>query len=75
MIARRGPHGKGIRVVRAGADYNDGMSDLFATVNPAAPLAERLRPQAIDDVIGQRHLLAPGQAAARSPSRRASRTR
>lgn len=26
----------------------------------AAPLAERLRPQTLDDVVGQRHLLAPG---------------
>ena len=37
------------------------VTDLFATVNPAAPLADRLRPTAIDDVIGQRHLLAPGK--------------
>ena len=29
--------------------------------NPATPLAERLRPQRIDEVIGQRHLLAPGK--------------
>ena len=28
----------------------------------AAPLADRLRPQHIDDVVGQRHLLAPGRA-------------
>ncbi|MEO5845345.1 MAG: AAA family ATPase, partial [Caldimonas sp.] len=27
----------------------------------AAPLAERLRPKSIDDVIGQRHLLGPGK--------------
>ena len=37
------------------------MTDLFATANPAAPLAERLRPKSITDVIGQRHLLAPGK--------------
>src|SRR6478735_6781772 len=37
------------------------MTDLFATANPAAPLADRLRPKTIDDVIGQRHLLAPGK--------------
>ena len=37
------------------------MPDLFATENPATPLAERLRPKTIDDVIGQRHLLAPGK--------------
>lgn len=28
----------------------------------AAPLADRLRPQTIDEVVGQRHLLAPGAA-------------
>ena len=28
---------------------------------PAAPLAERLRPKAIDEVIGQSHLLGPGK--------------
>jgi putative ATPase len=36
-------------------------TDLFAVVNPATPLAERLRPKAIEDVIGQRHLLDPGK--------------
>ncbi len=37
------------------------MNDLFAPASPAAPLAERLRPAAITEVIGQRHLLAPGK--------------
>ena len=37
------------------------MNDLFTTANPAAPLADRLRPATIDEVIGQRHLLAPGK--------------
>jgi putative ATPase len=38
------------------------MSDLFAPPLPAAtPLAERLRPQSIADVIGQRHLLGAGK--------------
>ena len=40
------------------------MSDLFATAAPpvaSAPLAERLRPRTLADVIGQRHLLAPGK--------------
>ena len=38
------------------------MSDLFDTdPRASAPLAERLRPKSIDDVIGQRHLLAPGK--------------
>jgi len=36
-------------------------SDLFAVVNPATPLAERLRPKSIAEVIGQRHLLGPGK--------------
>jgi putative ATPase len=29
--------------------------------SPAAPLAERLRPRSIDEVLGQRHLLGPGK--------------
>ena len=40
------------------------MTDLFAAATdtgPLTPLAERLRPKSIDDVIGQRHLLAPGK--------------
>jgi putative ATPase len=36
-------------------------TDLFAIVNPATPLAERLRPKTIEEVIGQRHLLDPGK--------------
>jgi putative ATPase len=36
-------------------------SDLFPAPAPAAPLAERLRPRSIDEVLGQRHLLAPGR--------------
>jgi len=37
------------------------MSDLFAPRQPAAPLAERLRPKHIDEVIGQSHLLGEGK--------------
>ena len=37
------------------------MSDLFAPNQPAAPLAERLRPGLIDEVIGQSHLLGEGK--------------
>jgi putative ATPase len=36
-------------------------ADLFETRQPAAPLAERLRPRTIDEVIGQSHLLGPGK--------------
>src|SRR5512142_2951127 len=35
--------------------------DLFEPHQPAAPLAERLRPKHIDEVIGQSHLLGPGK--------------
>ena len=34
---------------------------LFESPSPAAPLAERLRPKRIDEVIGQDHLLGPGR--------------
>ncbi len=37
------------------------MADLFASNQPAAPLAERLRPTSVAEVIGQRHLLGPGK--------------
>jgi putative ATPase len=36
-------------------------ADLFTVANPAAPLAERLRPETFAAIIGQRHLLAPGK--------------
>ncbi|MHB1231939.1 MAG: replication-associated recombination protein A [Burkholderiales bacterium] len=36
------------------------MSDLFSH-EPDAPLAERLRPKTLDEVIGQAHLLGPGR--------------
>jgi putative ATPase len=45
------------------------MNDLFddddpppaAALAPTAPLAERLRPHTIDEVVGQQHLLGPGK--------------
>jgi putative ATPase len=36
-------------------------SDLFGKPQPAAPLAEALRPATLDEVIGQRHLVGPGR--------------
>ncbi len=36
-------------------------NDLFGAVRPVAPLAEKLRPQSLDDVVGQKHLLGPGK--------------
>ena len=37
------------------------MNDLFGKAEPAAPLAEALRPKSLDDVVGQQHLLGPGK--------------
>jgi putative ATPase len=37
------------------------QDNLFSTPAPAAPLAERLRPKHIDEVIGQSHLLGSGK--------------
>ncbi len=37
------------------------MSDLFAPNQPQAPLAEQLRPQTLDEVVGQSHLLGQGK--------------
>ena len=37
------------------------MSDLFAERPTDAPLAERLRPRSLAEVIGQEHLLGPGK--------------
>ena len=36
------------------------MADLFSR-EPKAPLAERMRPHQVDQVVGQSHLLAPGR--------------
>lgn len=37
------------------------MNSLFATNTPQAPLAERLRPTTLDEVVGQSHLLGPSK--------------
>ncbi len=39
----------------------EGSAANFGAQASTVPLAERLRPQQIDDVVGQRHLLAPGR--------------
>ncbi len=36
-------------------------NDLFGKVHPAAPLAEKLRPRSLDEIVGQKHLLGPGK--------------
>jgi putative ATPase len=37
------------------------LTDLFQARQPAAPLAELMRPQSLDEVLGQPHLLGPGK--------------
>ena len=37
------------------------MNDLFRRRDPAAPLADLLRPKTLDEVVGQAHLLGPGK--------------
>jgi putative ATPase len=37
------------------------MNDLFAKREPDAPLAERLRPRTLDEVVGQQHLVGSGK--------------
>jgi putative ATPase len=37
------------------------LSDLFEPVSPQAPLAEKLRPKSLEDVVGQAHLLGEGK--------------
>jgi len=37
------------------------VSDLFAKREPDAPLAERMRPRTLDEVVGQQHLLGAGK--------------
>ena len=37
------------------------MNDLFTSQQPRAPLADRLRPGTLDEVVGQSHLLGPGK--------------
>jgi putative ATPase len=41
-------------------DTARGPAAGFATAGPDAPLAVRMRPRSIDDLVGQDHLLAPG---------------
>jgi putative ATPase len=37
------------------------VSDLFANAEPAAPLADALRPRTLDEVVGQSHLIGAGK--------------
>ena len=42
------------------ADPFVGRTPAAGTVDPHAPLAVRMRPRTLDEVVGQRHLLGPG---------------
>ncbi|MBI4507732.1 MAG: replication-associated recombination protein A, partial [Chloroflexi bacterium] len=44
---------------RVSARGTAAQGGLFAP--PAEPLAARMRPRALDEFVGQRHLLAPGR--------------
>src|SRR6187402_906766 len=37
------------------------MNDMMSHSAPHIPLAERMRPQGLEDFIGQEHLVAPGK--------------
>ncbi len=37
------------------------VNDLFSKRDPQAPLADRLRPSALDEFVGQAQLLGPGK--------------
>jgi len=37
------------------------VTDLFGSREPAAPLADALRPKSLDEVVGQQHLVGPGK--------------
>ncbi len=43
------------------------MSDLFSAADaPSGPLADRMRPRTLDDIIGQDHIVGPGRLLRRS---------
>src|ERR1041384_859422 len=58
---------------RGGRAYTRGVEDLFDRPRPAAPaatppapLADRMRPRTMDEVIGQEHLTGPGKVLRRA---------
>ena len=61
---------------RAAFRHRGGAAAPRTSVPPSeAPLAVRMRPRSLDELVGQEHLLGRGVAAAGRRSRRASRTR
>src|SRR5262245_8788415 len=55
------PGNRQTRATKGGAPYG---SSLESGENPgyAHPLAARMRPRTLDEIVGQNHLLAPGRA-------------
>ena len=47
-----------------------GMFDADSAADPGAPLAARMRPRSLDEMVGQRHLLAPDAPLRRQAARR-----
>ena len=47
---------------RRGSRGRSGGPSLFAAAAPPQPLAARMRPESLDEFVGQAHLLAPGKA-------------
>ena len=50
----------------AGQASSGGAAGFDDTPAHAQPLAQRMRPRTLDEVVGQQHLLAPGRALRRS---------
>ncbi len=55
-----GPAGQGSPGATSSSGAPRGSGSLADTDHQAAPLAVRMRPQTLDDLVGQRQLLAPG---------------
>ena len=51
-----------VRVVPAGSRQPDDLFEaaLQERMTERAPLAARMRPKTLDDIVGQRHLIGPG---------------
>ena len=63
--AGSGPGGAFPRGAGSAGAFPRGAGALSGSGRPSAPLAVRMRPRSLDELVGQRHLLAPG-----SPLRR-----
>src|SRR5690348_2068969 len=71
-----GTSSRAVREPRAARVYDDAMpsrkhsnagsSSLFPEADGLRPLAERMRPRALDEIVGQDRLLGPGTALRRA---------